>query len=100
MVSTERFLVPPLIWHFQRIFGALTGLGPEAELIRSAQVLEDYVRPIIEARLKDTEISEKNDLLSLYIKHARDTQQAHMLDPTYLRDTIINCTYSPMRTTY
>lgn len=91
-VATERFLVPPFVWHLQRLFGAFTGLGQEGELARSAQILEDYVQPIIAERLKDVTISEKTDLLSLYIKHARDTQQSHMLEPTYLRDTIINCT--------
>lgn len=75
------------------MFGALTGLGIDGEFARSAKVLEDYVRPIIEARLTDSKIDEKTDLLSLYIKHARDTKQAHMLQTSYLRDTIINCTF-------
>jgi cytochrome P450 len=90
-VATERFLMTPLVWHLERMFGALTGLGKEGAFARSAQVLEDYVRPIIDQRLKDVDVNSKSDLLSLYIKHARDTKQAHMLDPTYLRDTIINC---------
>jgi len=91
-IATERFLLPAGIWHVQRLFGALTGLGRDGEFARSAKILEDYVHPIIEARLKDLNVNDKNDLLSLYIRHARETNQTHMLTPTYLRDTIINCT--------
>lgn len=78
----------------QRMLGSLTGLGDEGRFAKSAKVLDEYVRPIIEERLKDVNVNNKNDLLSLYIKHARETQQAHMLDPTYLRDTIINCEFT------
>ena len=56
--------------------------------------MEDYVRPIIEDRLKDADINSKNDLLSLYIQHGRETKQAHMLDVSYLRDTVINCEFA------
>jgi cytochrome P450 len=88
--SSERMVKAPVEWHLHKAFTALTGLGPEAEFLRNLKVVDDYVYKIVNERLVGGNATGKSDLLSLYISYARETGQLHMLDKTYLRDTVVN----------
>jgi len=87
--STERIAQAPLEWHAKKIFSAVTGLGPDAELTRHVKIIDDYVFDVVRKR-KLEQTADKRDLLSLYINYARESGQAHMLEDAYLRDTIVN----------
>jgi hypothetical protein len=73
-----------------RLFATYTGIGEEARLMESIQIMADYVDKIIYARLQDTDLENKHDLLSLYINHGKSRGQKHMLEVDFLRDTIMN----------
>ncbi|KAH9249848.1 hypothetical protein BASA81_012339 [Batrachochytrium salamandrivorans] len=88
--ATERFLVLPLMWTLERYLSLITGVGSGTQYETDLKILEDYINPIIAARLADPDVTSKQDLLSLYINHGKATKQDFMLEVPFLRDTIIN----------
>lgn len=90
--ASERILLLPLQWHLERFAATYLGLpfGTEAKLIAAMKVINPYVYQIVQERKRVLDLSDKEDLLSLYINHARKTNQPHILEDSYLADTIIN----------
>lgn len=73
--SSERVATPPVAWHLARLFSHYTGLGKEAELTKHMEVISKYIGEIIDKRLQEDDISQHNDLLSLYIQFSRNQKQ-------------------------
>ena len=89
LFSAQRVVQSPLQWRLSKLLAKAANVGPDAEFQRHLAVVDDYVYDVVRRR-KQEQTADKQDLLSLYINHARETGQAHMLEDVYLRDTIVN----------
>jgi cytochrome P450 len=87
-ISAARVLAPPLTWNINRLLGIYFGIGQEAELVKHLNVIDDYIYSIIDARLKETDVSSRKDLLSLYIQYSRSQSQPFTRED--YRDIIAN----------
>ncbi|KAH9258358.1 hypothetical protein BASA81_003407 [Batrachochytrium salamandrivorans] len=83
-VAAERTATHPLAWMFSRLLGQ----GKEAEFKTHAQAIDDYIYPLIRSRLAESDVSQRKDLLSLYIQNGRAHNQE--LSEVELRDVIVN----------
>lgn len=83
-VAAERTATHPLVWMFSRLLGQ----GKEAEFKAHAQAIDDYIYPLIRSRLAESDVSQRKDLLSLYIQNGRAHNQE--LSEVELRDVIVN----------
>ena len=86
----ERFLQPPAVWCFNRIFS----LGTERELKELYQILRDNLISIIRKRKIEAENfgdDENGDFLSIYINQGMKNKetQGYLLDDEYLFETVI-----------
>lgn len=80
-IASSRFFRP--FWKLQR----LLNVGPEAALAKSAEVVDDFIYGVLEARKADSQILDKNDLFSKFSNLYEDGKQ---LTRKRLRDTLLN----------
>lgn len=88
--STQRMMVLPVMWHLERLFSWAIPWGNEAKLRRALGVILPRVSRIVRERKAEIDLGSRDDLLSLYIRHARKTDQPHMLDERFLVETTIS----------
>jgi len=74
-IASERVMTPPLTWNFSRLLGIFFEIGREGEFAKHIKTVNSYIFRIIDERLNEKDISQKKDLLSLYIQFARSQSQ-------------------------
>lgn len=87
-IMSERIMMPPPAWNVARVFGMITGAGVEGEFVEHVKLIDDYIYSIVDERLNEKDIGERNDLLSLYIQYSR-SQKEQFTREDY-RDIIAN----------
>jgi len=81
-----RGIQPPFFWKAKRFFGILD----EGAAAHHIAVCKDYVRDIIHRRRQSQDFEQRNDLLSLYIAHAKKSGLDYMAEDDYLMDVCFN----------
>ena len=84
--SVLRFILPNVIWKTMRYLN----IGSERMLREDAVELRNYVTNIIQKRRANGELDNADDLLALYVRTAKNSGKAYMMEDDYLIDAIMN----------
>ena len=84
--SVLRFILPNVIWRFMRYLN----IGSERVLREDAVELNKYVTNIIHKRRANGELDNADDLLAMYVRTAKNSGKAYMMEDDYLTDAILN----------
>jgi cytochrome P450 len=94
----NRLVVPVFVWKALRYFD----LSYEKQLSEDTKELRTYVQKIIEERKRTLSMSEADkykDILSMYMRTARESNKPYLEEDEYLQDVVLNIAVAGRDTT-